>query len=160
MPHIEIDQADYERMRDEIEQLRKERTQAAEDWCNDDDEIRKHALRVLPEDVVNGDTFSVPRFGALAELMADKHESTIRTMHKIAEESERRLNTIKDLRARNEILDGIRIANNEKLENMFNLIRELYDPTPCRLDHHGYCQEHFYFDNSPCPHKQAQELFQ
>ena len=43
--------------------------------------------------------------------------------------------------------------------HLLTLVGELYDPAPCRLDHHGYCQEHFYFNNSPCPHKQAQELF-
>lgn len=35
-------------------------------------------------------------------------------------------------------------------------VAELYDATPCRLDHHGYCQEHVYF-STPCPHRLAQE---
>lgn len=26
-----------------------------------------------------------------------------------------------------------------------------YDETPCRHDHHGYCQEHSWFSTDPCP---------
>jgi hypothetical protein len=59
----------------EVESLRAERLQSAKDWCDDDDEIRKQALRVLPGDVVNGDTYAVPRFGELAKLLADEVET-------------------------------------------------------------------------------------
>lgn len=44
--------------------------------------------------------------------------------------------------------------------HLLTLVGELYASEPCRLDHNGNCQEHFYFGRPPCPHKQAKELFQ
>lgn len=34
-----------------------------------------------------------------------------------------------------------------------------FDPEPCRLDHHGYCQEHNWFSKEPCPTKTLQRLY-
>lgn len=41
-------------------------------WCDDDEDIKQQALRVLDAEVVEGDTSYVPRMGALAELLADE----------------------------------------------------------------------------------------
>ncbi len=38
------------------------------------------------------------------------------------------------------------------------LLADLTDPTPCRHDHHGYCQEHNHLDDTPCPHLLAQRI--
>lgn len=34
-----------------------------------------------------------------------------------------------------------------------------FDPEPCRLDHHGYCQEHNWFRENPCPTAILQNLY-
>lgn len=40
------------------------------------------------------------------------------------------------------------------------LARELADPAPCRLDHHGCCQEHSWMSSDPCPHGKAWQFRQ
>lgn len=40
------------------------------------------------------------------------------------------------------------------------LIDDLYNDTPCSLDHHGYCQEHGHLDEGPCPDGEAQKLLE
>ncbi|MEU6237392.1 hypothetical protein [Kitasatospora sp. NPDC047058] len=42
---------------------------------------------------------------------------------------------------------------------LLDLIDSLRDPEPCRLDHHGDCQEHYWFEPGPCPHARAAALF-
>jgi hypothetical protein len=42
----------------------------------------------------------------------------------------------------------------EKLEGLLN---EVADDSPCRLDHHGFCQAHG-FTESPCPVSEARTL--
>ncbi|MFI5808371.1 hypothetical protein [Streptomyces sp. NPDC051561] len=37
------------------------------------------------------------------------------------------------------------------------LVRDLHQPEPCHLDHHGYCQEHGWTDTD-CPHARAAQL--
>lgn len=45
------------------------------------------------------------------------------------------------------------------LDLVFDLIRELHDDSPCgNFDHHGYCQNHCWLDDSPCGHGRAQQL--
>jgi hypothetical protein len=40
------------------------------------------------------------------------------------------------------------------------LVDELRDPDPCRYDHHGYCQAHWWFYTEPvCPHARAAAMF-
>ncbi len=56
----------------ETARLLAEKTRLTKDWCDDDEDIKKQALRVLPSEVVEGDTWYVPRMGDLAELMADE----------------------------------------------------------------------------------------
>ena len=34
-----------------------------------------------------------------------------------------------------------------------------FDPEPCRLDHHGCCQEHNWFGEKPCPTAILQRLY-
>jgi len=34
-----------------------------------------------------------------------------------------------------------------------------FDPGPCRLDHHGFCQEHNWFSEKPCPTAILQRLY-
>lgn len=52
------------------------------------------------------------------------------------------------------------VARRDDLEQ---LVRNLAQPEPCRLDHNGSCQEHFWFvfsdNDAPCPHGRAQALF-
>jgi len=40
---------------------------------------------------------------------------------------------------------------------LLRLVSEMADSSPCRYDHHGYCQEHF-LHMRPCPHERANEL--
>src|ERR1700738_936703 len=48
-----------------------------------------------------------------------------------------------------------------KLKTIQALLRELTDPDPCSLDHHGYCEAHGYFETEPkCPHARAKDLIQ
>lgn len=48
-----------------------------------------------------------------------------------------------------------------QLDDRNNLIHDLHDPGPCLLDHHGYCQEHNWFETDPpCPDARAQALVQ
>ena len=61
----EVIAAEVERLRAELALLRK-------DWCDDDETIKQQALRVLDAAKVEGDSWSVPRGSALAEMMADK----------------------------------------------------------------------------------------
>lgn len=53
--------------------------------------------------------------------------------------------------------------NTPLLERALSIIEGMIHPDEleCRLDHHGYCQEHlwFYID-PPCPVKRAKELFE
>jgi uncharacterized Zn finger protein (UPF0148 family) len=44
------------------------------------------------------------------------------------------------------------------LQEAIEIVSDLGERDPCRLDHHGYCQEHDWFDASPCPHKRAKEF--
>lgn len=46
-------------------------------------------------------------------------------------------------------------------DELGDLVRDLAHPEPCRIDHNGDCQEHFWFpgDDTPCPHGRAQALF-
>jgi len=35
----------------------------------------------------------------------------------------------------------------------------LIEEGPCQPDHHGYCQEHYWFETEPvCPHARAKHL--
>ncbi|MFD9070556.1 hypothetical protein [Streptomyces lasiicapitis] len=39
------------------------------------------------------------------------------------------------------------------------IVRDLLDPDPCQLDHHGYCQAHSWMcSGSRCPHARAREV--
>lgn len=38
------------------------------------------------------------------------------------------------------------------------LVADLADPDPCNLDHHGYCQAHFWLTEGRCPHARAADL--
>lgn len=42
--------------------------------------------------------------------------------------------------------------------DLYELLDKLAEDTPCRFDHHGYCQEHGWLDEGPCPHRQADKL--
>jgi hypothetical protein len=37
-------------------------------------------------------------------------------------------------------------------------LRDIVDPDPCHLDHHGYCQAHGWTGDEPCPHARAKDL--
>ncbi len=38
------------------------------------------------------------------------------------------------------------------------IVTDLYDDSPCDLDHHGSCQAHNWFGQSECPHARAEAL--
>jgi hypothetical protein len=67
----------------------------------------------------------------------------------------------------NSIEDAIRVHGHDGRtrvvwdgDQLRELIDELRDPDPCRHDHHGYCQAHFWFyTEATCPHARAAELF-
>lgn len=46
----------------------------------------------------------------------------------------------------------------QRIEELYELLELLADDSPCRLDHHGFCQEHFWLAPGRCPHARAQEL--
>ena len=58
----------------EVERLRTELAQLRKDWCDDDEQVKQQALRVLDAAKVEGDSVYVPRMGSLAEMMADEVE--------------------------------------------------------------------------------------
>lgn len=35
---------------------------------------------------------------------------------------------------------------------LYEIMYDLTDSGECRLDHHGYCQEHLWFSTEKCPH--------
>lgn len=54
-------------------------------------------------------------------------------------------------------LSGVR--SNDLLSRFLAILEDIIDPNECDYDHHGYCQEHGWFDpDIPCPHKRAKEL--
>lgn len=59
---------------EEIDRLHEKIKLQNKDWCDDDEAIKQQALRVLPKEVVEGDSVHVPRMGELAEMMADEIE--------------------------------------------------------------------------------------
>lgn len=54
----------------EVKRLQAEIKLQNKDWCEDDEAIKQQALRVLDAAKVEGDSWSVPRGSALAEMMA------------------------------------------------------------------------------------------
>jgi len=40
-------------------------------------------------------------------------------------------------------------------DDVRRLLFQLTSGTPCRLDHHGYCQEHDWFEAEECPEARA-----
>lgn len=43
--------------------------------------------------------------------------------------------------------------------DLVELVRDFLDPEPCSHDHHGYCQQHNWFDSdTTCPHARARLL--
>jgi len=65
---------EIERLKKVVKKLKADIEQQNKDWCDDDEAIKQQALRVLPKEMVEGDSFHVPRMGGLAELMADEIE--------------------------------------------------------------------------------------
>lgn len=49
-------------------------------------------------------------------------------------------------------------AARRERDEAFEIINNVCDGNPCNLDHHGYCQEHCWLDESECPHKAAKRL--
>lgn len=46
-----------------------------------------------------------------------------------------------------------------EVERLRALVHDLADPSPCNLDHWGYCQEHYWFaTDPPCPHARARAM--
>ena len=44
------------------------------------------------------------------------------------------------------------------LGDIIEVLNNVLDDEPCRLDHHGYCQTHDWPDASPCPNKRGNTL--
>lgn len=51
-------------------------------------------------------------------------------------------------------LDALYRENGQLLD----LIYDLADDGQCRLDHHGYCQEHGWMETTECPHARARRV--
>lgn len=65
---------------------------------------------------------------------------------------------------RKQAADAERAAGEQRdaqAKQLADLVRDLAHGDPCRIDHNGDCQEHFWFpsDGTPCPHGRAQALF-
>lgn len=43
----------------------------------------------------------------------------------------------------------------ELIAELIVAVGDLAEDTPCRLDHHGFCQEHGWLDSRECPHPRA-----
>lgn len=67
-------QFEIERLKKVAKKLKADIELQNKDWCDDDEAIKQQALRVLPKEVVEGDSVHVPRMGELAEMMADEIE--------------------------------------------------------------------------------------
>lgn len=52
------------------------------------------------------------------------------------------------------------MADSSLQQISFEVIHGLVDPNDCRLDHHGYCQEHGHMSETICPHKRAKWLLE
>lgn len=65
---------EVERLRKVAKKLEEDIELQNKDWCDDDEAIKQQALRVLPKEKVEGDTWHVPRMVELAEMMADEIE--------------------------------------------------------------------------------------
>lgn len=52
----------------------------------------------------------------------------------------------------------LHLANEFAIEALLDLIADLADRDPCRLDHDGGCQTHAWFGEAKCPHARAQKL--
>ena len=46
----------------------------------------------------------------------------------------------------------------ELLSKALDVLNEYVDDEPCYLDHHGYCQTHYWLDDSECINIQAKKL--
>ena len=75
-------QFEIERLRKVAKKLKEDTELQNKDWCDDDEAIKQQALRVLPKEVVEGDSVHVPRMGELAEMMADEIERLQKVIHK------------------------------------------------------------------------------
>ena len=60
------------RLEAQIKVLQDEIKLQNKDWCDDDEAVRNQALRVLPREIVYGDTWFVPSVVALSEMMAEE----------------------------------------------------------------------------------------
>ena len=67
-------QFEIERLKKVAKKLKADVELQNKNWCDDDEAIKQQALRVLPKEKVEGDTWHVPRMGELAEMMADEIE--------------------------------------------------------------------------------------
>lgn len=67
-------QFEIERLKKVAKKLKADIELQNKDWCDDDEAVKQQALRVLPKEVVEGDSVHVPRMGELAEMMADEIE--------------------------------------------------------------------------------------
>lgn len=65
----------------------------------------------------------------------------------------------KDLfRRLGEHMDDLGDARSENLP-LRALVLDLFQDSPCAFDHHGYCQEHGWFETEPaCPHSRIRAL--
>lgn len=46
----------------------------------------------------------------------------------------------------------------ETVDELYSLLVELADHTPCFINSHGHCVEHSWIESRRCPHARAQEL--
>ena len=63
---------EIERLKKVAKKLKADIELQNKDWCDDDEAIKQQALRVLPKEMVEGDSVHIPRMGELAEMMANE----------------------------------------------------------------------------------------
>lgn len=51
----------------------------------------------------------------------------------------------------------MKLCSSDAWDQAGEIIGALFDENECRYDHHGYCQEHGWLDESECPHSRARK---
>ena len=52
-------------------------------------------------------------------------------------------------------LRAVILAHDEQVKALADATCDLVDADPCRFDHHGYCQAHYWLSDGVCPHERA-----
>lgn len=69
---VENLKAENKNLQTNIEKLQNIMKHDIQDWCEEDEKIRQQAMRILPEEKINGDSWHVPRMVELVEMITDE----------------------------------------------------------------------------------------